>query len=73
MKLVPQIVVHGDADPTVNVAGSRLMVAELKKLGADITYIEVAGGNHGDVVVPHLSKVFEFFAAHRKAPAQTPR
>jgi len=34
MKAIPQIVVHGDADPTVNVSGSRAMVAEMKRLGA---------------------------------------
>ena len=73
MKQIPQIVVHGDADPTVNVEGSRTMVAELKKLGAEVTYIEVAGGNHVDVVVPNLPKVFEFLAAHKKATAPTPR
>jgi poly(3-hydroxybutyrate) depolymerase len=67
MRSIPQIVVHGDADPTVSVEGSRAMVAELKRLGADVTYIEVPGGNHMDVVVPNLPKVFEFLAAHRKA------
>jgi len=69
MKGIPQIVVHGDADPTVNVQGSRTMVAALKKLGAEVLYIEVPGGNHTDVVVPNLPAVFEFLAAHRKAPA----
>jgi poly(3-hydroxybutyrate) depolymerase len=69
MKSIPQIVVHGDADPTVSVEGSRVMVAELKKLGADVTYVEVPGGNHTDVVVPNLPKVFEFLASHTKAPA----
>jgi len=46
MKGIPQIVVHGDADPTVNVSGSRAMVAEMKRLGTEVDYIEVAGGNH---------------------------
>ena len=41
MKGIPQFVVHGDADNTVNVSGSRNMVAALKKAGADVTYIEV--------------------------------
>ena len=70
MKAIAQIVVHGDADPTVSVEGSRLMVAALKKLGADVTYVEVPGGNHTDVVVPNLPKVFEFLAAHTKAPSR---
>ena len=69
MKGIPQIVVHGDADATVNVAGSRAMVAEMKRLGVEVVYVEVPGGSHTDVVVPHLPKVFEFLAAHRKAAA----
>ena len=35
MKGIPQFVVHGDADNTVNVSGSRNMVAALKKAGAE--------------------------------------
>jgi predicted peptidase len=71
MKHIPQIVVHGDNDPTVHVNGSRTMVAEMKKLGVDVTYIEVPGGNHTDVVVPNLPKVFEFLATKRRAPVAT--
>ena len=73
MKGIPEFVVHGDNDPTVNVSGSRTMVAALKKLGADVTYVEVPGGNHTDVVVPNLPKAFEFLAAQKKktAPATT--
>jgi predicted esterase len=66
MKAIPQFVVHGDADDTVNVSGSRTMVAALKKLNAKVTYIEVAGGSHTDVVVPNLPKAFEFLAAQKK-------
>jgi predicted esterase len=67
MKDIPQFVVHGDADPTVNVSGSRTMVAALKKLGAEVTYIEVAGGNHTNVVVPNMAQAFDFFAARKKS------
>jgi poly(3-hydroxybutyrate) depolymerase len=70
MKGLPQIVVHGDADPTVGVSGSRGMVAEMKRLGVEVVYIEVPGGNHSDVVAPNLPKVFEFLAAHRKGGGQ---
>ena len=62
MKGIPQFVVHGDADNTVNVSGSRNMVAALKKAGADVTYIEVVGGSHTDMVVPNLPKAFEFMS-----------
>jgi poly(3-hydroxybutyrate) depolymerase len=71
MKDIAQIVVHGDRDNTVNVNGSRAMVAEMKKLGVDVTYIEVAGGSHLDVVVPNLPKVFEFLATRRRQAVAT--
>jgi poly(3-hydroxybutyrate) depolymerase len=67
MRHIPQFVVHGDADPTVNVNGSRAMVAEMKKLGVDHVYIEVPGGNHTDIAVPNLTAMFEFFNSKRKA------
>ena len=66
MKAIPQFVVHGDADPTVNVNGSRVMVTALQKLNAPVTYVEVPGGNHTDVVVPHLPQAFAFMAGQRK-------
>lgn len=67
---VPQIAVHGDKDPTVNVRGSRAMVARARELGMEITYIEVPGGNHSNVVAPNMPAVFEFFNAHRKQAPQ---
>ena len=45
------------------------MVAALKKLNANVTYIEVPGGSHTDVVVPNLPKAFDFMAAQKKALA----
>ena len=71
IKHVPAIVVHGDNDPTVNVAGSRTMVAKLKELGVEHTYIEVPGGVHSDVVAPNLAAVVTFFDAHKKAARTT--
>ena len=62
---------HGDADPTVSVNGSRAMVAAMKKLGVDYRYIEVPGGNHIDVVVPNLKAAFDFFDSKRKATTST--
>ena len=66
MRSIPEFVVHGDADPTVNVAGSRTMVAAMKPLDVDVTYIEVPGGNHGNVVEPNFAGMFQFFDAHKK-------
>ena len=67
MRRIPEFVVHGDADPTVNVAGSRAMVAAMKALNVDVKYVEVPGGNHGSVVEPNLAGMFDFFDAHTKS------
>ena len=63
---IPMLVVHGDNDPTVPVERSRLMVAMGKKLGAEIKYIEVPGGDHGSVVAPNFPAVFEWFDSHKR-------
>ncbi|HEX8186286.1 MAG TPA: prolyl oligopeptidase family serine peptidase [Blastocatellia bacterium] len=66
---IPQIVIHGDKDPTVPVDRSRVMVAMGKKLGVELKFIEVPGGDHGSVVAPTFKDVFEWFDTHRrKAP-----
>ena len=71
IRQVPQFVVHGDADATVNVQGSRAMVDKAKELGIDVKYIEVPGGSHGGVVAPNLAAMFEFFNAHKKGSRST--
>jgi poly(3-hydroxybutyrate) depolymerase len=68
---IPEIIVHGDADPTVPVSGSRNMVAKLKELGTEHKYIEVPGGLHSDVVAPNLAAIVEFFNAHKKSVKTT--
>src|SRR5882672_949212 len=65
---VPWIVVHGDNDPTVHVEESRKMVKAGKELGVEIKYIEVPGGNHGNVVVPAFKDIFDWFDAHKRQP-----
>ena len=72
MKGIPEFVVHGDNDATVNVAGSRTMVAAAKALGVDVRYIEVPGGNHTNVVEPNFEGMFEWFTGHRKAARVAP-
>ncbi len=68
---VPVMCVHGDADRTAPVEGSRALVAELKKLGVEHEYIEVKGGTHGDVVGPNIPCIVEFFSQHaRKGNSQ---
>ena len=70
---VPEIIVHGDADPTVPVGGSRAMVAKLKELGTEVKYLEAPGGLHSDVVEPNVAATIQFVGAHRKTvKGQTP-
>jgi len=64
---IPVYCVHGDADRTAPVEGSRSMVAELKKLGVEHEYHEIPGGTHGDVVGPAIPKIVEFFLSKRRA------
>lgn len=65
---IPQFVVHGDQDRTVPVSQSRNMVEAARKAGATVEYIEVAGGNHIDIVVPYIPAMFDFFAKHKRKP-----
>jgi predicted esterase len=63
---VPEIVVHGDADPTVPVEESRKMVKAAEAAGAKVKYIEVPGGNHSNIVVLHMKDVFDWFDTHTR-------
>ena len=71
IKQVPEFVVHGDNDPTVSVQGSRSMVAKMKELGIEVTYVEVPGGTHSSVVTPNFAAMFDFFDAHKKGAKTT--
>lgn len=66
---IPEIVVHGDNDATVPVERSRVMVAMGKKLGMEIKYVEVPGGDHGNVVAPNFPAVFDWFDTHKRKSA----
>ena len=61
MRALPGVRRARRRNPTVNVMGSRTMVAKMKELGVTVHYIEVPGGNHSDVVAPHLGGMMEFF------------
>jgi predicted esterase len=66
---IPQLVVHGDNDKTVPVERSRVMVEAAKKLGVEIKYLEIAGGDHVSVAVKTFKDVFDFFDTHRRKSA----
>jgi hypothetical protein len=40
-------------------------------LAIEVTYIEVPGGGHSDVVAPNLPGMIEFFNAHKKSGRAT--
>jgi predicted peptidase len=64
---VPVILVQGDADPLVPVAGARRWVEKMKELKMTHQYIEVAGGDHGSVITTGTPDIFAFFNKHTKA------
>jgi acetyl esterase/lipase len=47
------------------------MVAKMKDLGVEVTYVEVPGGNHGSVVAPNIEGALNFFDAHKKVPSRS--
>ena len=67
IKNIPEYVVHGDDDRTVNVNQSRRMVEAGKKAGANITYVEVPGGSHVSVAEPSFAPMLDFFTKQQRA------
>jgi predicted peptidase len=66
-KKIPMIIVQGDMDTLVPVAGTRLWIEQMKSLNISHEYIEVAGGDHGSVLTTGAPDIFAFFAKHTKA------
>jgi len=65
-KKVPMIIVQGDMDTLVPVAGTRLWIEQMKSLNITHQYIEVAGGDHGSVLTTGAPDIFAFFAKYTK-------
>ncbi len=65
---IPEYVVHGDNDKTVNVSQSRRMVEAGKKAGSTIVYVEVPGGSHTSVAAPQFGPMLDFFVKQKKDP-----
>jgi poly(3-hydroxybutyrate) depolymerase len=66
IKAIPVILVQGDKDNLVPVAGARQWAAEMKKLGMDYEYVEVKDGDHVSIAAANLPKIFEFFDTHKR-------
>jgi predicted peptidase len=66
-KNIPMIIVQGDMDTLVPVAGTRLWIDKMKELKMTYQYVEVPGGDHGSVLTTGAPDIFAFFAQHNKA------
>src|SRR5262249_29510176 len=63
---VPMIIVQGDMDTLVPVAGTRLWIDKMKELKMTYQYVEVPGGDHGSVLTTGAPDIFAFFAKYSK-------
>jgi poly(3-hydroxybutyrate) depolymerase len=70
IKHIPVIVVQGDKDNLVPVAGTRRWVEQMKKLEMTYEYIEVPDGDHIRPAFDNIPKIFEFFDKHSKKPKE---
>lgn len=61
---MPIFVLHGDADPTVNVDFSRYGVRLLQRWGYNVRYEELPGYTHEDL--NRFPKIFDWFLQHRR-------
>jgi predicted peptidase len=66
-KNIPMIIVQGDMDTLVPVAGTRLWIEKMKDLKMTYQYVEVPGGDHGSVLTTGAPDIFAFFAKQTKA------
>ncbi len=67
VKHVPVWAFHGDKDAVAPVAGTRAIVAALKKEGGDVTYTEYAGGGHECARPLKDPKLAEWLLARKRA------
>jgi poly(3-hydroxybutyrate) depolymerase len=67
---VPLMIVQGDKDPVVPAENTRRWAATLKELGMKGQYIELPGGDHGNVIGNGMPEIFRFFAENVRKPAR---
>lgn len=66
IKHIPVIMVQGAKDTLVKPEVVRPWADEMKKLEMKYDYIEVADGDHGNVVAPNVPKIYDFFDKHKR-------
>jgi poly(3-hydroxybutyrate) depolymerase len=67
IKSIPIILIQGDKDNLVRVERIRPWADKMKELKMTYVYDEVEGGDHMNVAITEMPKIFEFFNAHPKA------
>lgn len=67
---LPMILIHGDADQSVNVAQTRRWVDKMRELKMPSDYYEIPGGGHRDAIIVGAPRVFEFFDKHTRPSAR---
>jgi predicted esterase len=63
---MPMMIVHGDMDTAVPVAVGRSWADAMKDLKMTYQYVEVPGGDHGNVISIGMPDIFKFFGSHSK-------
>jgi predicted esterase len=63
---MPVMIVHGDMDTVVPVTLSRTWAEFLTSQKMTHRYIEIAGGDHGNVIGTGMPDIFKFFAQYSK-------
>jgi dipeptidyl aminopeptidase/acylaminoacyl peptidase len=60
------MIVQGDADTLVPVENTRRWVEKLEELEMTHEYLEIAGGDHGNVISLGMPDIFTFFEGHSR-------
>jgi predicted peptidase len=71
IKHIPVILVQGDQDKLCPVENARRWAEQMKKHEMTYDYVEVAGGNHVDVAMKNMGRIFDFLVKHQRK-AKTP-
>lgn len=66
IKHIPVFLVQGEKDTLVRPATARRWVEQMKKLEMTHEYVEVADGDHINILSPNIPKMFDYFAKYKK-------
>jgi len=67
---LPMMLVHGDADQSVNVAQTRQWLSKMRELKMTSDYYEIPGGGHRDAIIVGAPRVFAFFDKYSRPAAR---